>query len=145
MWSSLLEFIRKLGTVDVKPSMVQLEIDGLVYTSTKLAADDGLEIWPRVLGLIGPALTRAIAMGEDFEPTADMLTAIADRAQRDGLTPLARMLLVRVQCNAIRPTGAQGDLLPHFGSHFAGEYVHLLKVCMFALSHNLRGPTLGAA
>lgn len=139
-----LDFLTRLNAADMKPSTVQFEIDGLMYTSTKLPASLGLEVWPRVTALLGNAMTRAVVTGD----VADMdigqsLVGLADRAMRDGLVPLVRDLLSRMKCNKLRSSGQGGDVLGDFDAHFAGDYAHLLKVCVLALSHNLRGPTYG--
>lgn len=141
---SVLEFVTDLQRVDMKPRQVQWKIDGLVYTSTKLPATIGLEIWPRLAALIGAGLTRAIATGDAGDLTGEMLLRIATRAMNDGLVPLVKDLLGRMKCGKLAGTGKPGDVLDDFDEHFAGEYGHLLKVAAFAVAHNLRGPTYGA-
>jgi len=134
--------------VDLRPSTVMFKIDGLTYTSSKLPARVGLEIWPRVSALLGAGLLRLAVTQEVDEMPADRIMAalivVSDRAMRDGIVPLVLDLLRNTQCDRIRDQREGGYVAPHFDAHFAGEYGHLLKVCAFVLSHNLRGPTYGA-
>lgn len=142
--ADVLAYAAKLKAVDCKPRVVQLEIDGLMYTSAKLPASIGLELWPRLVALLGSALTRSLATGDvDGIDVSAVFIRVADRAIRDGLLPLVRDLLQRMQCNKLYTTGAPGKVVDDIDEHFAGEYGHLLRVCAFALAHNLRGPTLG--
>lgn len=142
-FASALLFAKALGELNCKPRVLQLEIDGLMYTSTKLSASVGLDLWPRVTALLGAGLARAIATGSIAAVDANALLRVADRAMRDGLLPLVRDLLQRMQCGKLHSTGKPGKVLDDFDEHFAGEYGHLLRVCAFALIHNLRGPTYG--
>lgn len=144
MLSGVQAFAAELKRLDCKPRQVQFAIDGLMYTSQKLPASVGLELWPRVTALLGSAFTRAVASGDASGIDAGALLRVADRAMRDGLVPLARDLLVRMKCGKLHTTGQPGDVLADFDEHFAGEYPHLFKVLAFALAHNLRGPTYGA-
>lgn len=136
-------FAKQVAAVDCKPRAIQFSIDGLVYTSVKLPAGVGLELWPRVVALLGSGLTRGLATGEG-EVDLSAFVRVADKAMKDGLLPLVRDLLVRMQCNKLFTTGQPGLVNDDFDEHFAGEYAHLGKVCVLALAHNLRGPTYGA-
>lgn len=145
---ALLAFASEMRSIDLKPSTIQHKIDGVVYTSTKFSARTGLELLPRVTTLVGAGLLRLIATGEaeglPIDRLALALVAIADRALRDGLVPLVLDLLGSTQCGAFRG-GGDGKITPDkFDEHFAGEYLHLLKVCALALAHNFRGPTFGS-
>lgn len=145
---ALVAFAAEMRSIDLKPSTIQHKIDGIMYTSTKFPARTGLELMPRVTTLVGAGLLRLVATGEGesmpIDRLAFALVAIADRALRDGLVPLVLDLLAHVQCGAFRD-GGDGKITPDkFDSHFAGEYVHLLKVCALALAHNFRGPTFGS-
>ena len=139
-----LAFARELGKVDCKPTTVQHPIDGLMYTSSKLPARQGLDLWARLTSLLGPALLRAIATSETEGLDPRALVIVAERAMRDGLGTLVESILSRVQCNKLAHTEESGHVVPRLDDHFAGEYLHLLKVCAFAVAHNLRGPTYGA-
>lgn len=136
-------FATALSGVDCKPRTVQHTIDDLVYTSTKVPASIGLELLPRVTALLGAGLTRAIATGDAADLDAGAVVRVADRAMRDGLVPLVRDLLQRMKCSRTPAYPNGGDVLADFDEHFAGEYLHLAKVCAFALAHNFRGPTYG--
>ncbi len=138
-------FARSLKSLDLGPSTCQHKIDGLVYTSTKLAIPEGLSVLERGTSLVGPSLFRALAVGDGVDMRADLLTPLADRAVQHGLFNLSRDLLGRMKVNRYRhvPGSKGGDLQPEMDEHFAGEYPHLMRVCLFALAHNYRGPTLG--
>jgi hypothetical protein len=144
MLASALAFGEELKALDCKPAFVQLKIDGLVYTSTKLPASRGLELWPRVTALLGAALARAVVTGDGSGIGADAILRLAERAMTDGLLPLVRDLLSKTDCSNVGRTGKAGRVMDGFDDHFSGEYGHLLKVCVLALTHNLRGPTYGA-
>ena len=139
-------FGKSIAGVDMKPSQVQFAIDGLTYTSTKMPASTGLEIWPRLIALVGSTQLKRIATSDGLDIGAT-LVSFSQQAMNDGLLPLCLDLLGNVQCGALRLPGAanqSGPVAPHFDQHFSGEYEHLLKVCAFAVVHNLRGPTLGS-
>lgn len=141
-----LRFLNRLQGVDCKPPSVMMEIDGLRYTSSKIPASIMLDLMPRVVSMLGAGATRAIALGQapDSETVTHMIAGIADRAARDGLSGLVMDLLSRVKVNRTRSNPDDGGpVLEYFDTHFAGEYGHLLKVCVFAVAHNLRGPTYG--
>ena len=145
---ALVDFAKEMRAIDLKPSTIMHKLDGITYTSTKFPARTGLELMPRVTTLVGAGLLRLVATGEvesmPIDRLAFALVAIADRAMRDGLVPLVLDLLGSMQCGAFRD-GGDGKITPDkFDTHFAGEYVHLLKVCALALAHNFRGPTFGS-
>lgn len=138
-------FASKLAMLDMKPRRVTMEIDGLRYSSTKIAASDGLDLQARMLALFGPIATRAIVTGSLSGISPDSIVRVADRAMRDGLMPAIRLALGRMEVDRVAGVKLSEArlVLPDFDEHFAGEYGHLLKVCAFALAHNLRGPSLG--
>jgi len=138
-------YARELSSLDLKPRTVQHKIDGIVYTSTKLPASVGLDVGPKVAALFGPSITRALAVGEGALFRVDWLTPLMDRAIRDDAMETVRTLLSRTKASRYvhMPGSKGGDLSPELDEHFAGEYPHLLKVCLLVLAHNFRGPTLG--
>lgn len=140
-------FAAKIKKTDLRANVVQLEIDGVMYTSTKLPARVGLELLPRVTGLLGAGLLRLVVTAEVEELGADRIMAalvmVSERAMRDGLVPLVLDLLRNTACGKLRGSGEDGPVGPAFDDHFAGEYGHLLAVCAFVLAHNFKGPTLG--
>jgi hypothetical protein len=139
------EFVGKLRALDCKPMAVHLEIDSLVYTSAKWPASIGLDLWPRLTALLGPGLEAALVRGDSLgELGIGVIVQVARAAVRDGLLPLVRDVLGSMSCNQLRTTGKGGEVMPAFDRHFAGEYEHLARVALFALVHNLRGPTYGA-
>jgi len=140
--SAIQEFGKHLKELDCKPRVAQLEIDGLMYTSSKLPATVGLDVWPRVLAMFGPPVVRAMALGDD-EMDLSALMGIAERASQSGVTLLIRDLLQRMDCGCLYTSKKPGKVLSDFDEHFAGEYMHLLKVVAFSIAHNLRGPMYG--
>lgn len=144
VFGGALAFAGVLRDLDCKPMTLHLSIDGINYISTKLNTEVMLELLPRVTGLLGSALQRAMSTGQGLNDIGlEALVGVSDRAMRDGLVPLIRDLLVNMKCNRLRTTGAPGPVVSDFSAHFAGEYAHLFKVCAFALAHNLKGPTYG--
>jgi hypothetical protein len=143
-FGGLRDFITHLKTLDLKQKQVQVEIDGLVYTSAKFPASVGLNVLPRMGALLGPALAKVLSTGEGGEDvTGEALLAFADKAMTDGLSPLVRDLLSRMLCNQLATSQDGGPVLSDFDEHFSGEYLHLLKVLFFATMHNFMAPTRG--
>lgn len=142
-WRSFAEDVRAL---DCKPARAQLEIDGLVYTSEKWAASTGLEIGARLVTLLGPGLAAALGTGEIGAIGIDVLVSVAQAAASAGLIPLAMDTLSSMSVNKLARgnAGRVCGTVRDFDRHFAGEYEHLGRVVIFALVHNLRGPTYGA-
>ncbi|NJK32974.1 MAG: hypothetical protein HC927_11505 [Deltaproteobacteria bacterium] len=95
--------------------------------------------------MLSPSVFRALAIGDAAFLRADLMTPIADRAVQHGLYSIARDLLGRTKVNRYQhiPGSSGGDVVPEMDEHFAGEYMHLFRVCLFVLAHNYRGPTLG--
>lgn len=140
-----LNFIESLKSVDLKPRTVAHKIDGRVYTSTKFPTMIGLELGPRAGALFGAAFAKDWATGETSGWSASTLVRVSEKAAQVGLWDFAVALLSAVKCNALQGIeGNAGALTAEaINEHFAGEYLHLLKVCSFVFSHNFRGPTLG--
>lgn len=135
----------KLSAVDFRPNVVQVEIDGLVYTSEKLPTTVGLEVWPRLISMVGSSVTRSVARGDFGELGRAIVLGVMERAASEGVVSLVRDLLRNMSCDALRIVPSKGGkVLDHFDAHFAGEYGHLLKVLAIPVMHNLAGPTLGA-
>lgn len=139
------EFAKRLANTNMRERVVgPFEIDGLRYTSTKLPATVGLELIPRITALLGAAF-KPLALGSVEGISPEILIRIADRAMRDGLPALAKDLLSRVEVNELAGIKSSGKVVDDFDDHFAGEYMHLLRVCLFALVHNFRGPSRGVS
>jgi hypothetical protein len=143
--AAALALAAKLGAVDFKPNVVQVEIDGLTYTSQKFAATVGLEVWPRLLAMVGSSVTRTVARGDFGSLGRAIVLGVMERAASEGIVSLVRDLVKNVSCDRLRVVPPKaGKVLDVFDEHFAGEYGHLLKVLALAIMHNLAGPTLGA-
>lgn len=143
-FADLYTFWTSLKQVDLKPSTIQHGVDGLMYTNTKLPAMKGLALLPEVTALLGHGLMRVIASGESMgavDSTA-AIVVVSERAARGDFPKLCKDILESTQCNALRG-GGEGYVVKGFDTHFAGEYLHMLKVCALSLVHNYRGPTLG--
>ncbi len=140
-------YLAQLRSVDMSPGVVQFKIDGLTYTSQKLPTSVGLGLLPRVTALLGSAALGAAVTGNtEGMHAVETLLMVSHRAMAgEGLAPIVGALLQRTQCDRQRSTGKGGFVGTEgdFEEHFAGEYAHLLKVCLFVLSHNFRGPTYG--
>ncbi len=138
-------FTSSLEPSNLRERSVQVEIDDILYTSTKFSARRGLEILPRVGALLGAALTPIMSAGESGDFDLRVFEEVADRAMRDGLGPLAIDLLSSMDCNALKGQKDNcGNVAQEFDEHFAGEYVHLIKVLLFSLYHNFRGFSRGS-
>ena len=143
-YAELLEFSEQLKNQDCKPRTLQMEIDGLMYTSSKLPASKGVQIWPQLISLFGEGLLESIATAStDDGFIASALVSVMKNIADEGVLPIIRELMQRVQCNKLYTSQKPGSVLSDFDEHFAGEYMHMLKVAGFALVHNLKGPTLG--
>lgn len=134
-------------SADVKPKMVQHTIDGICYTSVKLPAMLGLEVWTKLAAIVGDAVVKAVASGSlaDMD-AAELLALVARAASKEGLGPVLLDLFSHTKVGAIAGNPKeQGALTPEtFDKHFAGEYLHMLKAVAFVIRHNLAGPTFGA-
>lgn len=131
-----------LKAIDCKPFVVQFEIDGIMYTSTKLPTTPGFIAHGKLVALLGSTVTAMVITGQKFD-AALVFRALA-QVDFEELLPLLKDLLVKTECGRLRSTGKSGSVLSDFEHHFAGEYPHLLKVAAFAAGHTLRGFTYGA-
>jgi hypothetical protein len=127
--------------------IVTEEIDGIVYTSTKLPATKALSLHARVARVLGDEGLHALVvsgLGARQVPPAVYLTAVQRILERLGDdVALPRDLCAELKANALRPTG-EGRVQPVFDRHFAGEMPHMFEVCLFILRHNILGFTLGS-
>lgn len=132
------DFLERLLQCNLRERTIQLEIDGLIYTSTKLPASKALDLLPTAESIMRKVLfdQREISI-EAFE--AAFRSPIGTM---QSLMPLMRDLLAQIQCSEVRG-GKPGFVMPKFDEHFSGEYRHLLRVCFFSMVHNFGGPTYG--
>ena len=141
--AGLLSHAKRLASISLKGKRVSLEIDGLRYTSTKLPALAGLELWSRLLAMLGADMLRALVTGSLDGVTMDALARAAVRSTQLGLSEAVRDLLAGVEVNELAGLKSPGPVGDDIDGHFAGEYMHLLKVCQFVMAHNLLGPCRG--
>lgn len=146
--TELLDFDAQLKRTGMESGVVTMPIDGIRYTNAKLPTSLALPIWPRLGQMLGSAGLRRVATGEGALDFAAMLANMSAVAERVGLVPLCTDLLSHTTVDRYRHRpvvpGDSGSVMDEFDEHFRGEYLHLLKVCGFAIAHNLRGPTLGS-
>lgn len=140
------DFLQVLREKDLSDKVAQIEIDGVTYTSTKLLASRGLSLLPRLVNLFGPILDGIlVGKGENaFDPRVLLLVA-ARAAEDDSLPKLCKDLLADMSASEVAGLKGGGKVVQHFDMHFAGDYVHLVKVVLFALMHSFKAPTRGAS
>lgn len=134
---------KRLASISLKGKRVSMDIDGLRYTSTKLPALAGLDLWARLVAMFGTDMLRAFATGSLDGIDMDAIMRAAILATQLGLSDLVRELLVNVEVNELGGVKSPGSVTDDIDAHFSGEYMHLLKVCQFAVAHNLLGPCRG--
>lgn len=137
-----------LAKIDYTPFVISVNIDGIVYTSTKLSVTQGLKLVPKLVDCLGASLL-ALAMGDlSTNKLASAAQQLQVRAAAVDLVDLATSLLQNVKAShrGMGPNRAQdpGPILEKWEEHFAGEYPHLIRVCLFAARHIYLGPTLGS-
>ena len=143
MKSEFLSFFNELKNVDCKPNIVQLSIDGLMYTSAKIPADLGFPLLAKLGALLGPGFLQYLSTSEE-DAEMDGILRVIERASMMDTVGLVKELLQNMQCNKLSTSGDSGKVNSDFGAHFAGEYLHMMKVAVFAVAHNMRGFTRGA-
>lgn len=141
--AGFLAHVQRLKATPLKDKRVTMAIDGLRYASTKLPALTGLDLWARALAMFGADMLRALVTGSIENVSTDEIVRAAIRANQLGLGELVRELLASVEVNELDGIKSAGNVSDAIDSHFAGEYMHLLKVCQFVLAHNLLGPCRG--
>lgn len=119
-------------------------IDDLTYTTTTLPATQGLIILPKLVSLVGEnGMTLLMATSEEGqaslmankEVTAALMAGIAERAEENnGLLVLKELLQTTVcekgiEIGSNKITGNVGG--EHFDDHFAGRYMHLIRVAIW--------------
>lgn len=141
---------------DFSEPTVTVNVDGIMYTSTKLPCAKALELLGRCGQVLGERGMRA-AIQRHARAAAELVPQLVIDAQKVNVygamlqisyglqqdPGLPRDLLAQVKCNAIRPTGAEGPIGPAFDHHFAGELPHLFRVLEKVAVHNFLGFTLG--
>lgn len=140
-------FAAEVQALPLRDNQIVHTIDGLVYTSTKLPCEKGLDVFFATLSIVGRGLMHRVSTGDLAGLDLSVLAALAEQAIRHGAVGVAKELLGQTTCGTLRSGGQVGqlggNLKAHFDAHFSGEYLHLLKVAIFVMAHNFRGPTLG--
>ncbi len=146
IFDDLIKFAAEIDTINLRDSQIVVTIDGLTYTTTKLPCSKGIEVWTHLSALLGPVFP-AVMTGKFAGLDPRVVAKVAEQALRLGLVPVLKDLLSSTSVDRLRSGGLTGEtggnVRAHFDTHFAGEYLHLLKVCVLAAAHNLRGPSLG--
>lgn len=146
IFDDLVAFAAEIDAINLRDSQIIVTVDGLTYTTTKLPCSKGVEIWTHLSALLGPVFP-AIVTGKFAGLDPRVVGKVSEQALRLGIVPVLKDLLRSTVVDFLRSGGVMsekgGNVSMHFDTHFAGEYVHLIKVCMLAVAHNLRGPSLG--
>lgn len=122
------------------------EIDGEAYTASLMDAETALEIFERVMKLVGPAAFEALAHAKDLP--ADLSGGGLEKLS--VLAPVVRVLLggagkgevaglVKDLCGCCTVAAAGGKdvhLSKVFAVHFQGRTLTTFKVALFALQVN---------
>lgn len=126
-------------------------IAGKHYSTTTLDAATSLPIMMKLLRLIPrDALTRMLGESDDEDPDSwlndpglvlDVIQHIAEKDKELDLTTLAKDLLATTTCQEVRigDNEVPGNVVEHFGTHFAGDFGHLLSVCIWVAGVNFFG------
>lgn len=135
------------------------EIDGLRYETTTLPATNGLTIFPKFLAIFGQAAIEfALKMREsqmDFskeslellfenaEVISIAMGKVAHKAAENDSLLVVKDLLESTRCldgkvgdNAVEVSLAGS----HFDEHFAGRYMHLMRVVIWVFKVNFIAP-----
>lgn len=123
------------------------EIDGKLYRCKTFTASEGLVLFPRLVALLGEEMVNLVlATGDrqladllgDRKVVAAMMVKISERAaEDDGLLVLREVLKHTVYVRRHQEPGAKAPVeVPEsvyktFDEHFAGDYMHLLNVCIW--------------
>ncbi len=136
-----------------RDNVMSENIDGIVYTSSKIPTGPALRLFGRVAVVLGESGLRLIAthtmmLRSLFSGDPRMFAAIVqimEGLNADPTLPIDLLIASGVKCNALRPGNKAGDLdAKSFDLHFMGELPHLLAVLQFVLAHNFAGFSLGS-
>jgi len=118
-------------------------IDGKVYHTKTFPASEGLVILPKLMALLGDSVVSLIFGVEEsqldklFSDPKIVGAVIVDVAKRasegDGVLVL-RDLLKYTDCDQVDIGAAapvKGSVHEWFDNHFAGDYLHMLNVCVW--------------
>jgi hypothetical protein len=126
---------------------VERKIGGRTWGVTTLSAEEGVELMPQLVGLIGPAAGRAIsALKGDLEQLKsgdiDVLPALGmgvEELSRALARPESAALLKRLVTRQVTCDGKEVTA-KDFGLTFAGDYKSLFQVALLVLEVNFEVP-----
>jgi hypothetical protein len=138
-------FLAEVRALDLSQPQVALDIDGLTYRSQKLGALKGMALFPRLVQVFGPLLD-SIMLPESGQLDSGVIMRVASMAAEDNALPkICQDMLANVTVSEIKGVGTAGAVAKHIDTHFAGDYIHLVKVLIFSAMHSFMGPTRGAS
>ena len=126
-------------------------LDGKPYTCETFPATEGLVIIPKLLALLGDDVANLIFSTDDAEIAelmgntkvmAAMLMKISMRvSETDGLLVL-RDLLQYTTCDKVQVGEAEltASVYERFDTHFAADYLHLIKVVQWVARASFASP-----
>ena len=126
-------------------------IAGKTYTTKTLGSDQGIPIMFKLLRLIPQEAMKAIMGDEDPDDPNSfqndpsqvllLLQHIAKQDKELNIAELCKELLITTECQQVRigDNEVPGKLSDHFDTHFAGDYGHLLSVCIWVATVNFFG------
>ena len=136
-----------MGTIKTHTNV----IDGKSYSCKTFPASEGLVILPKLITVLGEAVTNLVFGVEDDELAeamsnpkiiGAMLVKISEGvAENDGLLVL-RDLLKYTTCEQVQVGDAQipQSVYERFDTHFAGEYMHLINVTTWVARASFGNP-----
>jgi hypothetical protein len=126
-------------------------IDGKTYTCKTFPATEGLVILPKLISVLGEAVTNLVFGVDDAELAeamsnpkiiGAMLVKISERvSENDGLLVL-KELLAYTSCDQVKVGDAEinQSVYDRFDSHFAGDYMHLINVVSWVARASFGNP-----
>lgn len=130
-------------------------LGGRRYRCKTFPASEGLLLLPRLISLAGEKVLRlfmesgdegASALSQDPKVRSAVLVHVCERAEaNDGLLVLRDLLRHTVWIREHKEPGGKpvhvDELIPTiFDEHFAGDYGHLLEVCVWVARVSFGGP-----
>ena len=131
----------------------QTVIDGKAYATQTFPASEGLLLLPRIIGLFGENILSLFVAVDDEKKAAKLLenpkilaALLIEMAAKAEDSPDGWMVLKDIlkytTCETCKVGAVEsaGSVFTHFNTHFAGDYMHLLKVCFWAAQEGFSKP-----